>query len=165
MSSFGTTLKANLRRGALGAVFGGSLLLATGWGMAAQAEPVPPPPGPDGLVNVVEDGATVLDSVPIAQAAQAVAGMCAMSTDAVTAMVAQVDAAGNSQTACSGRLGGDVVLVQNLPPAQELSPVVPGTSAAIESEPAAEPPAEPAGPGEPIPDSLPDEPNNISGMN
>lgn len=161
MSSIGDNFKVNLRRGALGAVCGGSLLLAAGWG-TAQAEPTPPPPpGPDGLVNVVVGAVTVLDSVPATQAAQAVTGLCALPEPAASALVAQVDVGGSSQTACSAQSGDPVVLVQNLPPAQEPSPVVPGTSAAIESEPA----EEPAGAAEAIPDSLPDEPNNISGMN
>jgi hypothetical protein len=75
-------------------------------------------------------------------------------------MVAAVDAAGGSQTACAGRSGKDVVLVQNLPPAMEKSPVVPGTSASFGSGGGADPEA-PA----PITGSLPTEPDNMSSEN
>ena len=156
------SLKTDLKRVALGAVFSGSLLFTAG-SVVAQAEPVPPPPGPDGLVNVVVGDATYLDSVPVAQAVQAVTEMCEIPAPSVSAMAAQVDAAGVSQTACAAQSGGNVVLAQNLAPGNEPSPLVPGTSAEIGSEPEAAPEEE--APSEPIPDSLPDEPNNIPGMN
>lgn len=149
-----------MKTATVAAVFGGSLMITAALG-TAQAQPAPPPPpGSDGMVNVVVGGATVLDSVPDAQAVQAVAGMCALPAQAVDAMVAAVDAAGGSQTACAGRSGKDVVLVQNLPPAMEKSPVVPGTSASFGSGGAAEPQA-PA----PITGSLPTEPDNMSSEN
>lgn len=149
-----------MKTAAVAAVFGGTLMATAGMG-TAQALPVPPPPpGSDGMVNVVVGGATVLDSVPDSQAVQAVTSMCALSAPAVDAMVAAVDAAGGSQTACSGRSGGDVVLVQNLPPAMEKSPVVPGTSASFGSGGG----SEPDGPA-PITGSLPTEPDNMSSEN
>lgn len=160
MTNVSKNLKANLKRAALGAVFGGSLLVTAGLGVA-QASPAPPLAGPDGLVDVVVGGATYLDSVPDYQATQAITDMCAMSAPAVNAMVAQVDATGGSETACAGRSGGDVVLAQNLPPAMEKSPVVPGTKASWGSGAAG---TEPAGPA-PISGSLPTDPDNISSMN
>ncbi|MET0898676.1 MAG: hypothetical protein ABWY45_12265 [Mycobacterium sp.] len=163
MSSIGN-LKSGLKRAALGTVFGGSLLVAAGSGVA-QSEPAPPPPGPDGLVNVVVGEATYLDSVPVAQAVQAVTEMCALPAPAVSAIAAEVDAAGVNQTACAAQSGDNVVLAQNLPPADEPSPAVPGTSAEIGSEPEAGAEEEEEAPSEPITDSLPDEPNNIPGMN
>jgi hypothetical protein len=110
------------------AAVGGSLALTAGLGVAFAEPPPPPPPGPDGLVNVVVGGTVLLDSVPVAQAAQSVTGSCSLPDTAVSAMVAQVDATGVSQTACSSA-AGDVVLVQNGPAATESSPVVPGTEA------------------------------------
>jgi hypothetical protein len=96
------------------AAVGGSLALTAGLGVAFAEPPPPPPPGPDGLVNVVVGGTVLLDSVPVAQAAQSVTGSCSLPDTAVSAMVAQVDATGVSQTACSSA-AGDVVLVQNGP--------------------------------------------------
>jgi hypothetical protein len=153
-------LRADLKRAALGAVLGGSLLVTMGLGVA-QAGPLPPPSGSDGLVNVVVGGATVLDSVPDAQAVQAVSGLCTLPAPAVDAMVAKVDAAGGGETACTGRSGGDVVLAQNLPGAQEISPVVPSTKASFGSGTGA---VDPAGP-EPIAGNLPTEPDNMSSEN
>lgn len=146
-------MSTSFRTAALGAVFGVSLAVTAGLGVA-QAEPLPP--GPDGLVNVVVGGATYLDSVPDAQAEQAVESMCALPVPAATALVDQVDAAGGSQTAC-----GDVTLAQNLPGAQELSPVVPSTKASFGSGAAA---VDPGGPA-PIRGSLPTEPDNMSSEN
>ena len=146
-------MNRNFRTAALGAVFGASLAVTAGLGIA-QAEPAPA--GPDGLIDVVVHGATYLDSVPDAQAAQALTGMCALSTSAATALVDRVDAAGGSQTACS-----DVALVQNLPAAQERSPVVPSTKASFGSGGAA---INPAGP-DPIAGNLPTEPDNMSSEN
>jgi hypothetical protein len=140
------------------AMFGGLVLVGAHAGVAQAA----PAPGPDNLVNVVVGGVTVLDSVPAFQAAQAVSEMCAVPGPAASAMVAQVDAAGGGQTACTGRAGGDVQLVQNLPPADEASPVVPGTSAQFGSGSSAD---VPAGGAESLPDTLPDEPDNMSGLN
>lgn len=146
-------MSKNFRTAALGAVFGASLAFTAGLGIA-QAEPVPA--GPDGLVNVMVGGATYLDSVPDAQAEQAVASMCALPAPAVDAMVTRVDAAGGNQTACS-----DVTLAQNLPSAQETSPVVPSTKASFGSGAAA---VDPGGP-DPIRGSLPTEPDNMSSEN
>jgi hypothetical protein len=149
-----------IKTAAVAALCGGSLMVTAGLG-TAQAQPAPPPPpGADGMVNVVVGGATVLDSVPDSQAVQAVTDMCALPAPAVDAMVSAVDAAGGSKTACAGRSGGDVVLVQNLPPALEKSPVVPGTSASFGSAGGSEP-AAPA----PIAGSLPTEPDNMSSEN
>jgi hypothetical protein len=150
----------NLRIAALGTVMAGSLFTA-GLGLVHAEPPPPPPPGADGLINVVVDGATVLDSVPTAQAAQAVTAMCAMSAPAASAMVADVDRAGGSQAACTGRPNGDVILVQNLPANAELSPVFPGTKAKFKTGPVE---GAPAGGGE-ITGSLPTNPDNMSGLN
>jgi hypothetical protein len=153
-------MNSNFRTTALGVVFGASLMAIAAAGVA-QAEPAPLPPGPDGLVNVVVGGATVLDSVPDAQAAQAVTEMCALPAPAATAMVDEVDAAGRSETACAGKSAGDVVLAENLPAAQEHSPVVPGTKASFGSGSAD---VNPAGP-DPISNSLPTEPDNMPALN
>lgn len=135
-------IRTHLKRTAVGTAVGGSLVFAAGLGLA-HAEPAPPPPpAPDGLVNVVVGGTVLLDSVPVAQATQSVTGSCALPDAAVSAMVAQVDATGVNQTACS-TAEGDVVLAQNGPAAMESSPVVPGTEAgtgtAEEPAPAAPP--------------------------
>jgi hypothetical protein len=142
-----------------GTVVGGALLFTAG--SVAQAEPTPPPPGPDGLINVLVGGVMYLDSVPTSQAAQAITEMCALPGPAASAMVAQVDAAGVSQTVCTGESSGDVVLAQNLPAGQEVSPVVPGMDSQNELGPAED---TPAGGGQ-IEDSLPDEPDNMPAMN
>jgi hypothetical protein len=146
-------MNRNFRTAVLSAVVGASLAATAGLGVA-QAEPAPA--GSDGLVNVLVHGATYLDSVPDAQAAQAVSGLCTMPVPAVTALVDRVDAAGGSQPACNG-----VALVQNLPAAQERSPVVPNTKASFGSGKAA---INPAGP-ESIAGSLPTEPDNMSSEN
>jgi hypothetical protein len=153
-------MNSSFRTTALGVVFGASLMAVAAVGVA-QAEPAPLPPGPDGLVNVLVGGTTFLYSVPDAQAAQAVTDMCAMPAPAVSAMVAEVDAAGGSETACAGRPKGNVVLAENLPAAQEPSPVVPGTKASFGSGSAD---VNPAGP-DPISNSLPTEPDNMSALN
>lgn len=160
MTNVSKNLKVTLKRTALGAVFGGSLLVTAGLGLA-QAAPAPPLAGPDGLVDVVVGGATYLDSVPDTQATQAVTDMCAMSAPAVNAMVDHVDAAGGNTTVCAGRSGGAVVVAQNLPAAMETSPVVPGTKASWGSGSAASEPAAPA----PISGSLPTDPDNMSSEN
>jgi len=160
MSNVGRYLKVDCKWAALGTVLVATLLFPAGLGVA-QAEPAPSLPGPDGHINVVVGGATFLDSVPDTQAVQAVTGICTLPAPAVDAMVAQVDAAGGSLTACTGRSDGDVVLAQNLPPAEEMSPVVPGTSASFGSGAAG---TEPAGP-DPIAGSLPTEPDNMSSEN
>ncbi|MET0898675.1 MAG: hypothetical protein ABWY45_12260 [Mycobacterium sp.] len=146
-------MSKNFRTSAVSVIFGASLALTAGLG-TAQAEPAPA--GPDGQVNVLVGGATVLDSVPNAQAEQAVESMCALPAPAVDAMVTRVDAAGGSQAAC-----GDVTLAQNLPGAQEISPVVPSTKASFGSGAAA---VDPSGP-DPIRGSLPTEPDNMSSEN
>lgn len=145
---------------AVATVFGGSLMMTVALGVAAAQPAPPPPPGSDGLIDVVVGGATVLDSVPDSQAVQAVTGMCAMPAPAVDAMVAAVDASGGSERVCAKGAGGDVMLVQNLPPAMEKSPVVPGTSASFGSGGG----AAPAGPKS-IKSSLPTEPDNMSSEN
>jgi hypothetical protein len=147
-----------LKTAALGAAVGASLILTVG-SAVAQADPAPPP-GPDGLVNVVVGGATYLDSVPDAQAVQAVAQLCSIPGPSVDSMVATVDAAGGAESACAGKTG-EVVLTQNLPPAMEHSPVVPGTSASWGSGEAAANPSAP----DPISGSLPTEPDNMSSEN
>jgi hypothetical protein len=122
------SFRTHLIRTAVGSAVGGSLVVTAGLGLAHAEPPPPPPPGPDGLVNVVVGGTVLLDSVPVAEATQSVAGSCALPDPAVSAMVAQVDATGVSQTACTST-EGDVVLVQNGLPAVGTSPVVPGTEA------------------------------------
>ncbi|CAN5785614.1 hypothetical protein BH10ACT9_BH10ACT9_46530 [soil metagenome] len=168
----------NLRTAAVGAALGGSLLFAAGVGIAGgEPLPVPPPPGPDGVVNVVVGTATLLDSVPTAEATDAVADKCKVPVETVSAMVVQVDATGVSQTACTGQPGGDVVLTQNAVAGG--SPVVPDTSAGVVEEQPADPaaPAESeesiegdlggAGAAEPpeAPEEEGPEPNNMPGMN
>lgn len=153
-------MTSNFTSTALGVAFGASLMALAATGVA-QAEPAPLPAAPDGLVNVVVGGATVLDSVPDAQAAQAVTDMCALPAPAVTAMIAQVDAVGGSEKACAGKSGGDVVLAENGPAAQEPSPVVPGTQASYGSGKAS---IDPAGP-DPISANLPTEPDNMPSQN
>ncbi|MGB3483639.1 MAG: hypothetical protein WBB07_15685 [Mycobacterium sp.] len=129
------SISKNFTRSAVAAVFGGSLLVTAGIGIAT-AEPTPPPPtpGPDGLVTVVVGGVNYLDSVPIEQASQAVAEMCALPAPAVSAMATQVDANGVSQTACAGQTSGEVIVAQNAVAALEPSPVVPGTNATVDGE-------------------------------
>ncbi|AQA01665.1 hypothetical protein BVC93_03600 [Mycobacterium sp. MS1601] len=144
----------NFKSAMVTGVVGASLMLTAGLGVAQAA-------GPDGEVNVVVGGATVLDSVPDAQAAQAAASMCAVPEPALDAIASQVDNTGGSQTACTGHPGGAVVLAQNLPAAMELSPVVPGTKASWGSGEAA---AVPSGP-DPISSSLPTSPDNMSSEN
>lgn len=136
--------RSHLARAAVGTVIGGSLVVTAGLGLAQAEPPPPPPPGPDGLVNVVVGGTVLLDSVPVAQATQSVAGSCALPDAVVSAVVAQVDATGASQTACTSA-EGDVVLVQNGPPAMETSPVVPGTEAGTGAPEEPAPPAPPEG--------------------
>ncbi|CAN5410018.1 hypothetical protein BH11ACT7_BH11ACT7_17170 [soil metagenome] len=158
------------------ALFAGALLITPGVA-SAEPTPAPPPPAPDGLVNVMVGSTTLLDSVPTAQATDAVADRCNLPVEAVRAMAAQVDATGVSQSACVGQPEGEVALVQNL--ATGPSPVVPDTSAEAAEEPAD--PAAPAdseeadiegdldGAGAAEPPEAPEqekpEPNNISGMN
>jgi len=151
-------MKNILTTAALGAAFGASLILTVG-SAVAQADPAPPP-GRDGMVNVVVGGATYLDSVPDAQAAQAVAQLCSLPGAAIDSMVATVDTAGGAEPACAGKTG-EVVLTQNLPPAMEHSPVVPGTSASWGSGEAAANPKAP----DPIAGSLPTAPDNMSSEN
>lgn len=147
-----------LKTTVLGAALGASLMFSVG-SAVAQADPAPPP-GRDGMVDVEVGGATYLDSVPDAQAAQAVAQLCSMPGPAVDAMVATVDAAGGATPACAGKTG-EVVLTQNLPPAMERSPIVPGTSASWGSGDAAANPSV----SSPITGSLPTEPDNMSSEN
>ncbi|WP_197382362.1 hypothetical protein [Mycolicibacterium mengxianglii] len=167
VKNFTTTIT----RGALATAFGGSLLITAGLGLAhaEPAPPSPPPPAPDGLVSVVIGGAPFLDSVPPADAIDAIVDKCSVAEQAANAMVVQVDATGVSQTVCTEQPDGDVVLTQN----GTTSPVIPGTSAEVaenpSAEPAAPPPVEaPGSGGGDAPqvggDEVP-EPNNISGMN
>lgn len=135
-------ISKNFKRGAVGAVFGGSLLFTAGLGIAG-AEPAPAPsptptpapapaPKPDGLVNVTQGSTTVVSNVPAAVAASAVAQLCGSVplTGDVTALVTEVDTQGVNQTACAGLPAGDVVIAQN---ASTASPTFPGTGAAEQS--------------------------------
>jgi hypothetical protein len=144
----------NFKRGAVATVFGGSLLLTAGIGMAG-AEPAPTPspapapspapspapaPVPDGLVSVTQGSTTVVDNAPADVAASAVTQLCGPVTADVTALVQQVDTQGVSQTVCAGLPAGDVTLAQN---AVIASPTFPGVGAAEEAiDPAEEPAAE-----------------------
>ena len=144
----------NFRSAVMVGAVGAALLVSLGSGVAQAA-------GPDGEVNVVVGGATVLDSVPDAQAAQAAASMCAAPEPAMDTMAAAVDDTGGSRTACPGQAGKAVVIAQNLPAAMESSPVVPGTKASWGSGEAA---VNPSGP-KPITGSLPTSPDNMSSEN
>ncbi|WP_197382363.1 hypothetical protein [Mycolicibacterium mengxianglii] len=138
-----TAISKNFKRGAAGAVFGGVLFTA-GLGVAG-AEPVSPTPAPaaDGLVTVTQGGATLLDGVPVMEAASTITQLCGSAVPDANGLVSQVDTQGASQVACAGLPVGDVVVAQNV--AGTDSPVIPGTSAEVSGEPAA--PMPPGNPG------------------
>lgn len=119
-------ISKNLKTAAVGSIFGGSLLLTAGMGIAG-AEPLPVPT-PDGLVNVTVGGTTILDSVSVDEASTASAAICGTTAPDVSALALQVDTQGVNQTACAGLPGGDLVLAQNVS-LETTSPVVPGTDA------------------------------------
>jgi hypothetical protein len=119
-------ISKNFKTAAVGSIFGGSLLLTAGMGIAG-AEPLPAPT-PDGLVNVTVGGTTILDSVSIDEATNASAAICGTTAPDVNALVQQVDTQGVNQTVCAGLPGGDLVLAQNVS-LETTSPVVPGTDA------------------------------------
>ena len=119
-------ISKNFKTAAVGTIFGGSLLLTAGMGIAG-AEPLPVPT-PDGLVNVTVGGTTILDSVTFEEATNASAAICGTTAPDVNALVQQVDTQGVNQTVCAGLPGGDLVLAQNVI-VESTSPVVPGTDA------------------------------------
>jgi hypothetical protein len=132
-----TIISENFKNAAVGTMFGGSLLLTAGMGMAG-AEPLP---APDGLVNVTQGGALLLENVPADVAASTITALCGPATPDVPALAQQVDTLGVSQTACAGLPAGDVVLAQNVSTAAP-SPVVPGTEGETAVDPAQEPAAD-----------------------
>jgi hypothetical protein len=126
MMTISKNLTKNVTKGAVGTIFGGTLLLSAGFGFAG-AEPMPPPPAPpvsDGLVSIIQGETVVADSVPTAEAAAAVAHLCAAAAPDPLGLAGQVDLHGSAHVACAGLPAGDVVIVQNGMPAP--SPVFPG---------------------------------------
>ena len=133
-------ISKNFMTAAIGTVFGGSLLLTAGMGIAG-AEPLPVP-APDGLVSVTVGGTTILDSVSVDEASNASAAICGTTAPDVTTLGQHVDTQGVNQTVCAGLPGGDLVLAQNVSAETPTSPVVPGTDAeGAATEGAAEEPA------------------------
>jgi hypothetical protein len=126
MNVISKNFKTHFTRGAVGTVFGGSLLLTAGLGMAV-AEP-DPAPVPDGLVNVTVGGTTILDSVPADVAGNAGAAICGSAAADVNTLAQQVDAQSVDQTVCAGLPGGDLVLTQNAGGGGVSSPVFPDSS-------------------------------------
>ena len=107
------------KKAAAGALLGGSLIFTAGLGVAVAQpseapEPTEPtaaaeaPAGPDGLVNLLVGGKTLLDAVPAEEAATTAAANCGGDPAAVVALAQQVDTDGSAQTVCEG-----VVFVQN----------------------------------------------------
>ncbi len=104
------------KKAAAGALLGGSLIFTGGLGVAvAQPSEAPEPTeaaeapaGPDGLVNLLVGGKTLLDAVPAEEAATTAAGNCGGDPAAIVALAQQVDTDGSPQTVCEG-----VVFAQN----------------------------------------------------
>lgn len=134
-----------------GSVVGASLLFTAGMGIAGANPPPPPPPGQtaDGLVTVTQGGSVVHGAVSLDEAATAVAGMCNQPEPAVGPLVSQVDTGGADQTICAGLPAGDVVVVQNGPPAP--SPVVPNQDPAQQHVAPGQEPAASVPPGNQTP--------------
>ena len=127
MSTIGKTIiSRNVKAATVGTLFGGSLLLTAGMGIAG-AEPLPAP-SPDGLVNVAVGGTTILDSVPAEVAGNAGAAICGSTVADVNTLAQQVDTQSVDQTVCAGLPGGDLVLTQNVS-SEVSSPVYPESTA------------------------------------
>jgi len=135
-----------VKNAAAGALLGGSLIFTAGLGVAvAQPTEAPEPTeateapaapaNPDGLVNLLVGGKTLLDAVPTEEAAATAAGNCGGDPAADVGLAQQVDTDGSAQTVCEG-----VVFAQNgdeavsAAPAGEVAPTelpaVPGSDSA-----------------------------------
>lgn len=137
-----TTLSKNIKTVAAGTVFGGSLLLTAGLGVAgAEPAPAPPAPGVDGLVTVVQGQTAVADSVAINEAVATISELCGAGAPNALELAQQVDTQGGSQVVCAGLPAGDVVIIQNGEAAE--SPVFPHQGPAQQSvDPTQEPAAD-----------------------
>lgn len=145
-------LMTMVRNLAAGASVGG-LVVASAVAVA-HAQPADPPSGPDGLVSVLVDGTTTMDSVALDAAVAAVTEVCGGDPAEVLALAQQVDVEGGQQRLCTTGNQGDVLITQNVaqesapaeptptPPAEMEIPPIPGEEE--ESEPA----DTPAVPGE-----------------
>ncbi len=145
---------------AASAFLGGTLLMTAGLG-TAMSQPDEPPPGPDGLVTVLVDGATAQDSVALETAAAAAAEACAGDPAAILGLAQQADTDGASQEVCA-----NVSIIQNTSTPTASLPA----ESTVEAETPAVPGAEeaPAGDeGAPVPavpgEGAADEPFNTEG--
>lgn len=137
-----TIISKNVKTAAVGTVFGGSLLLTVGLGVAgAEPAPAPPAPGADGLVTVTQGQTAVADGVAIDEAVAKISELCGAGAPNALDLAQQVDMQGDTQVACAGLPAGDVLIVQN--GAAAPSPVFPEQGPAQQGvDPAQEPAAD-----------------------
>lgn len=97
-----------VKKAALGAALGGSLLFTGGMGIAS-AQPLQLQ---DGLVNVAVGDVTILEDVNVGVAANVAAAICGVNVSDVNVLAEQLDADAGQRTVCTVA-GGPIDLVQN----------------------------------------------------